>query len=566
MGIFCVDLTDECFTLLPSRNKSGLALAIELYKEFGENAIVIAAPTERSVRYMGSSNFNVVFHSPISNSIEFGYSNLPPGFSLFRLGYEALIIKGRSTKLSYISLYSATSSILPCEYLRGKSAEAFDEVATNNMTDTTLATGRAADNGVKFASLICKGRALSCDGLGYVFAQMNLKGIVLQGFDRKDNLAKGKDAIRFTRTIEKSKLARRIRKNGANCFIDDALRLGWIPVDNNTRRFDPRAYFLNGESFASIYGNYPDSCQECFLACGRRQKDNKRLPSWQECIALGSNLGFYDPASVLSLVSAANEEGLDVSHLGALLSYVSRLKKEDLEVLLVSNHSVDEYVRLIHSIGESRGVGAIFREGLKSFPDALQTSKGEAVCYDLRGCFPEALAVSLGLDIVLPASMMLPKKSLSAKCSAIMAFYEICYTLALLCYGFAPVVTACMTWDRIPSLFFSSPFLLRLYARHYSVYGFRSRELLKTGLEVMGDLGLEFNSIPSIFEMSPNSSKDATTVPLVRLQSLFLSEKAKAEMTLKSRRDTTSKESVKNNPAVAPKEDLGLDGDPGLNK
>ncbi len=566
MSILCVNLTEGIFSLLEKREKKGLALAIALYKEFDGKAIVISSVAEESVKYAGSTNFSIVFHSPITNSMEFQYSNLSPGFSLYKLGYEALVIIGHAPHLSYLSIYSGNNELLPCEFLRGKSSDSFDEVAVKNINDTSLSTGRASDNGVKFASLLCRGKSVFGAGLGYVFSSMNLKGIAFQGFSRKEVFSSDKDSVKFIHKIENSKFARRIRKNGANCFIDDGLRLGWLPVMNLSRRFDPRAYFLNGEGFTEVFGNYPASCQDCFLACGRRQKNNKTLPSWQECMALGSNIGFFNPRVVSNLVQAAYSEGLDVRHLGGILAYVSTLKTSDLEMLSISNHTEKEYSELIHSIGNSRGVGAIFREGLKGLPNSFQSARGQAINYDLRGSFPEALMTSLCLDIALPASLFLPKQQLSPECSAIMAFYELCYSLALLSFGFAPVVTTCLYWSKLPRFVFQSPVLLRYFAKHFAVYNFKGSDLLRAGLEIIEQLDLTFYPIPEYFELNPDSAKDTATVPLARLQVLFYSEKARAERGLKSKSDISSKPSDVISPAVAPDEERGLEGEPGFNK
>lgn len=566
MSILYVDLTEGAFSLLPSEPESGLALAIKLYKRYEGKAMVLASPTKESVRYPGATNFIIAFKSPLSDRLEFQYSNQPPGYSLFKMGYEALVIIGKATRLSYISIYPGANAIYQCEQMRGASSSSFEQIAGKNINDTFLSTGRASDNGVKFASVVCGGKAIPGAGLGYVFASMNIKGIAFQGFFRKEDLANDKAAMHFVHKIESSKFSRRIRKNGANCFIDDANRLGWLPVMNYSKRFDPRAYSLDGISFTEAFGNFPDSCQECFLACGRRKKDNSILPSWQECMALGTNLGFFDPRTVSSFVDASYEEGLDPVHLGAILAYVSSLNDSNLEVLSLSGKTKEEYIRLIHSIGESRGVGAIFREGLKGFPDAIQNSYGGAILTDLRGSYSAAILTSLGFDIVLPAGLILPKKELNAKCAATLTFYELCYTLALLSYGYGPIVTACIFWDKLPSFVFSSPLLLRFSSHCFSVYGLKGKDLLRKGIEILDELDLSFCDIPEHFKMDVESNKNTSTVPLLSLQSLFDYEKSKASIYLKSKRDIIRAPKGKIKAAVAPDEDLGLDGDPGLTK
>ena len=565
MSILVVDLAEGLFSTMDTPVESGLELAIKLYKHFEGKALVISSPTDKSVRYPGSTNSTIVYHSPITDRMEFTYSNQSPGFSLYKLGYEAMVVTGRASRLSYISIYSGSNEIYLCEQLRG-SCTSFPSIAGKGINDAFIYTSRAADNGVRFASVIANQKPISGAGIGFVFASMNLKGIVFQGFFRKDDLANDKETMHFVHGIEASKFARRIRKNGANCFIDDAQRLGWLPVRNYTSRFDPRAYSLDGISFTAAYGNFPDSCQECFLACGRRRKDNTILPSWQECMALGTNLGFFDPRSVSRLVSAAISEGLDIVHLGAILAYVSSLDDSNLEVLSMSKKSVEEYESLIHSIAESRGVGAIFRDGLKGFPDAIQSAHSQAILVDLRGSFSSAITTSLCLDLILPAGLVLPRKSLSPKCAAIITYYELVYTLALFSFGFGPLVTTCIFWDRIPKFMLSFPRLLRYVVGKFSAYGIKNEVLLSTGMRILEELDLSFEPIPEFFEMNGESAKDYRTVPLVRLQEYFYYEKSMAERRLKSKRDTRRRPKGKIKPIVGPDEDLGRDGEPGFSK
>ena len=85
-------------------------------------------------------------------------------------------------------------------------------------------------------------------------------------------------------------------------------------------------------------------------------------------------------------------------------------------------------------------------------------------------------------------------------------------------------------------------------------------------MEILDELDLSFCDIPEHFKMDVESNKNTSTVPLLTLQSLFDYEKSKASIYLKSKRDIIRAPKGKIKAAVAPDEDLGLDGDPGLSK
>ena len=408
-----IDLTKGTISLLEAGEKYGLSLALELYDRYeGDDAFVIASPSSEAFDITESAAFSIVFKSPITEKKSFSYSNFPMGHSLLRLNLAAVAIIGKTHRLSYISLYQGQYEIVHCENLLGSSSGDFEREVLKSPLDIALSTGRAADNGIKFASLQYMQKSLPGSGLGYALRVKGIKGIAFQGFAKTKESVAARDIRKWGRRIEKSAFARRVRKLGACCFVDDALRLGWLPVRYYKDRFDPRAYALDAKSFAETYGNYPDACQNCFIACGRRKKDSSKLPSWQEVMMLGTNLGFFDQEKVVALSSAAAYEGLDSVYLGAVLSYASTMSDKERDMLGIKDLSVGSYLKLISLIGENRGSGALFQNGLKSFPNAIQTKDGDAICCDLRGAYSESIAVSMSLPIVLHAGMFIPKASI----------------------------------------------------------------------------------------------------------------------------------------------------------
>ncbi len=521
-----IDLTAESISLRHDGGLRGLSLAIEIYNRERGDVFVISSPSQEAIENAGSASFSIVYKSPITERIAFSYSNLPMGYSLYKLGISALAVKGKTHRLSYISLYQGQYEILSSEALRFASSSEF-EMLLRNPLDSALSTSRAADNGVVFSSVQFQGKSIPGAGLGYVFHEKGIKGIIAQGFAKVDKVD---DASKWSRRVEKASFARRIRKQGACCFIEDALRLGWLPVRYYHDRFDPRALHLSAKSFCEIYGNYPDSCQDCFMACGRRKKDNKVLPTWQEAMMFGANLGIFSPSSVERLSQAAFEEGLDSTHLGALLAYCTTLDDKERDMLGIRDLSLDEYLRLIALIGSNRGAGALFQNGLKAFPNAIQSTYGEAIGVDLRGNFEAAIASSMSLSIFLPAGAVLPKHPMNPECAAILAFYELVYILSLLEYGYRPFSAVALYWSKLPELAFHLPPLMRFYCRRFSLYGHNLKDLLPKGLGLFNELGFEVSSIPSYFESEPTSALDNRTVPMRRLREYFNSEKIKAEI------------------------------------
>ena len=557
MAVLVIHLDKESVEKRERGPHTGLELAIDLYHEYEELLpIVIVSPSSDAVRFQGSAFFSFVFRSPITDRMMITSSGLAPGYSLYRLGYEAVVITGRARRLQALAISSDGAERFSAEALRGLSEEEAENAARKQITDTALGIGRAGENGVLFASLQSGGREVASLGLGCLFGWKNLKLVTLPGFNRKDDIKNGKLERKVRRRQERVKASRTLRKEGGGRFIDTLLRLGALPVAGYSDRFDPRAYFLDAKSLIDQYGIYPESCQECYFSCGRRTRDNAILPSWEESVMLGSNLGFFSLESVRLLSDAVREEGRGAADTGALLSAMDSLKGK----------TPEDFAEAIHKIGENRVYGDKLSQGVKALPGAVAASDHLPILTDLRGDRPGAILVMLGLPEKLSASWLLPEKPLSDKAGAIMALYESVYRYALVSDGYSPMGVISEWWGRFPSFIFRFPFLLRIAAMLFCAYGKKGRDLFDKGKRIIEEMiPAEYGKIPDCFVSNPISAYgDGATVSPVRLIENYEREKRIAEKMLKSRREKSSIPSSDNNAADGPSEERGLEGDPGL--
>lgn len=565
MAVLVIHLDKEAAERKEAGSVHGLDLAISLYREYEElSPIVIIPPSNEALRFNGSAFFSFVFRSPITEHMALASSALSPGYSLYRLGYNAVVITGRARKLSAVTITADGAERTAADNLRGLSSLDAEVIAKKNITDVCLSVGRAGENGVLYASLQSGGNEVAALGLGCLFGWKNIKIITMPGFSRKDDLGNGKLEHKVRRRQERNGISKAIRKEGGGRFIDALLRLGALPVRYYSDRFDPRAFFLDGRAMMDEHGVYPESCQECFFACGRRTRDNERLPSWKECAMLGSNLGFFSITAVRKLSDAVSEEGLGISDTGALLSYLSSLPGTDYTLPSMRGKGIDDYVALVHSIGENITPGDKLSIGLKAFPDAVQMSNHLPLVTDLRGDKAGAVMASLSLPDELPASVLLPHRALSDKAAAIMAFYESAYRYALVSEGYNPMGTIPEWWGRLPWIVFRIPFILRIAALLFSAYGKKGRSLLMHGISLVEEFS-QPGKVPELFTSEPCSAfGDGATVSQVRVMENYEREKRIAFRVLKSRSEKRVKPSSDSTAAVGPSDDLGRDGDPGL--
>lgn len=508
-------------------HSSSFSFALD-YLASDKNALFILAPFNKEI---GAKEVSFIYTSPISGKINIQYSKINLSDMLSSLGYDGVLITGSSRKLSYILIDKGSVDIFPSESLRGKSSKRFEEILKKNPNDIVLANGSAGDNGVIFAQLQHQGKNIRCEGLGNVFFQKNLKGLIVSA------LIENEDGVRQSKTkekLEKSKLVRRVKREGSCTFISDGLRLGWIPIKNYSSRFDPRAYNLDGKSIKDQYGVHPTTCTSCLFSCGREGEDNGLLPYWKDMVSLGTNLSIFSIESVAKLYRAALEEGLDTLHLGALLSYVLNESDDDMRWLGLKERNVDEIVSLIHRIGAVKEAGLRYKEGLKAFPGAYQNGYNQPLQYDIRGSFGEALLSLLGINLDLPISLFMPKHEMDEKTSVVFALYEAIYSLALISLGYSPLAAAAYA-ESIPEFAYHSPFIARIVMRSISFFGYKPKELFEIGLPLFEAIAGEKNTIPDHFTSDGESALSFRTVSPVKLLALYREEKLKAEIWAKSR-------------------------------
>ena len=154
MAVIRISLDSSTSEKVAGIGGTGLDLAFALYDAFRESdPIVITPPSEEALRFSGCAFFTMVFRSPVTDSMMMQYSSLPPGYSLRRLGYDAVVITGRAEHFSYLSISADDAEFLSAEGMRCTPSSVFETMARKNITDVFLSIGRAGENGILYASL-----------------------------------------------------------------------------------------------------------------------------------------------------------------------------------------------------------------------------------------------------------------------------------------------------------------------------------------------------------------------------------------------------------------------------
>jgi aldehyde:ferredoxin oxidoreductase len=189
---------------------------------------------------------------------------------------------------------------------------------TENAYDAVLSIGPAGERQVPFATIVQANRALERFGFGATLGAKHIKALVFSAgsisYTPYDVELYTQTQQKILRSLEKSSWVKGFRETGPLGLVSLAQQRGVAAVENCTKRTDPRLFHLSSKECSRKFALEQSSCDGCLLGCQRQVmraggKDTI-LPDAQEMMALGSQVGNFDPVLVMQWRSRCIELGL----------------------------------------------------------------------------------------------------------------------------------------------------------------------------------------------------------------------------------------------------------------
>ena len=342
-------------------------------------------------------------------------SNAGGSFSveLRRAGYVGIVLEGRSDKMKCLKITKEEKRLIDCESLKGKTTYEVGEVFKDY---SVLTIGPAGENLVRFANVCIDMRknpmtrpgVAGRGGLGAVMGSKNLKAIILKGWLRLDELAKGVD-----RDVQKdltSKYLKILQEDvvpgigvGGNLPVFRvAAEARILPVKNFQAGSHEKWEELADDAWGKITIKRI-SCPTCPLRCGTTVVENGSLTERieYETVAMnGSNLMIVSRKALAQINTTLNALGMDTITTGNIAAFLMELTERGLlRDYRISWGDLESYMRLIHDIAYRRGIGNLLAEGLARASKelnaeeyAVHIKRLEIPAYDPRGVVGMALA------------------------------------------------------------------------------------------------------------------------------------------------------------------------------
>ena len=336
------------------------------------------------------------------------------GLALKQAGYDALIIKGKANKLSYLLIRDGEVSLKSAEHLKGETTRKTAEEIKKDEGDVVVATiGIAGEKLVRFASVDCDERQAGRGGIGAIMGSKNLKAIAIEG----------KNDIRVAKPEKLYKLMEEWYekmithpsfeadgKYGTGEFLEwmNAER-GTFPTRNwNEGVFDERKE-IDPYYWAPRYAIKNKACVQCVKPCGKAfvAKDIKLDGvEYETLFALGSNCGVANIEHVARANELCDLYGMDTISTGGVIGFIMDLfengvvSKEEIGMEIKFGDG-EAMLELIEKIAHREGIGDILAEGVKKAAEkigknatkyAVHVRGMEPPAYDVRGIKGMALA------------------------------------------------------------------------------------------------------------------------------------------------------------------------------
>lgn len=348
-----------------------------------ENVVTIAPGVCTGAAVSGVSRCCVTALSPATGAVGDSQTGGSIGPSIKRAGYDAIVIRGKAEKLSYLLVDGNDVRIEECSQLSGKTVlQAYDALATEpGGRISILQCGPAGERLVRFACLMCDlNDVAGRTGMGAVFGSKNLRAVVVRGkgkvgFADPNGL---KELARLAaKRLPDSGFPSILHKYGTPGVVGFQAEAGNLSTHNYSRSYHPDYKKLDGEVFEPEIGAGSTTCFACVVGCRKKVRvrepyevtDRLGGPEFEALGLLGSNLDILDPSAVAKANELCNNFGIDTMTMGGLAAYLFECLEKGLVTpeqtgreSLGFGHA-DGLLWLIEQVALREGVGDVLAEG-----------------------------------------------------------------------------------------------------------------------------------------------------------------------------------------------------------
>jgi aldehyde:ferredoxin oxidoreductase len=432
--ILKVDLTRRKTAIEPLKNKfcekyiGGNGFAIRLLYDntkskidplSPENALIFAVGPFAGTMVPTSGKYIVQAKSPLTNFMGESVSSGAWGQAFKQASYDAVVIKGRAEKPTYLFVDDNIVQLKDAKNLWGKDAletgvSIVEEIGDENVCPATIGPG--GENLVKFANITNdRYRQAGRTGMGAVMGSKNLKAVAVRGTNKIEvsNLEKLMEVCQNIYEECQGPGAKAYRDYGTPVMVLVQNHIAALPTRNWQQSTFEMAENISGEYIREHCLAKVVACSGCPIACDHLvaiedgpYKGTNTSVEFETIYALGSHCGIgYFPA-IAKASDLCDRLGIDTISTGVTIGWAMEcfekgiLTKKDTGGIELTFGNHEAMIEVVDKIAHREGIGNLLAEGTKraarkigkgSEHFAMHNKGLELPGYDLRGLKASAL-------------------------------------------------------------------------------------------------------------------------------------------------------------------------------
>ncbi len=355
-----------------------------------ENVLVFSSGPLTGANVPTSGRYAVAAKSPLTGVWGEADSGGRFGISLKASGYDAIVITGRASAPSVLSIIDGNISVVSAESVWGKDTyDTHDILAQKYGSKAAIVCiGPPGERMVPLACIMTEGshaRAAGRCGLGAVMGSKQLKAIVADGTLRTpiEHPKELQQSIRehVPVMMEKMKRPRAFGTPGGtvgNAVIGDLSAYNW--TDGNCGK---ATECLSGEIMMAEYGAGKYHCPPCVIGCGKEVRVQKgpyagtTTPLEYETIGgFGPQCGVFDWNTIIEANNLCNRLGMDTISVSGGVAFVFEAVSKG----LIGNPSTgpklewgngEAVLSLVQQIASGEGLGSLMQGGIRKAAQQL---------------------------------------------------------------------------------------------------------------------------------------------------------------------------------------------------
>ena len=387
----------DIYKLYPGGSALGVYLMLQEQKPnvdpfSPDNLLVFSVSPLTGLSVSGTSRLTINTKSPLTGGC--GDSQAGGNFPAYLKanGYDAIVVRGKSKKPSYIYIDGERVELKDGGKLWGKVTGESEEIIKKEVGNDKIEIaqiGPAGENLVKYACVInMKTRANGRNGTGAVMGSKNLKAVVVQ---RQKTLTPHDKEGLTASLVNSPEMKARITgfadgfgKYGTSGTIIPMNRSGFLPTRNYSEGILKDAPKIDGramEETGILKGR--ETCYACSVRCKRvidipgKVDPQYGGPEYETLATFGSYVGVLDLQTICICNQLCNMHGLDTISAGATIAFAMEcyekgiLNKENTDGLELKFGNHEVLPILVEKIAKREGIGNLLAEGSKRYAEQL---------------------------------------------------------------------------------------------------------------------------------------------------------------------------------------------------